>query len=262
MSQVGFRRSKKICPLRPNQITSPPSSTKINSMVIRSTCWGLSILSRDLCAVLCALCSFFALLYAFDAHFLQRHRRAWTVARIARQFGNFVRHVLPLHHFTENGVLVVQPRRRRYSDKKLAAIGARPRVGHRQFARFRVLQRGVKFIAKSVARAPTAVAARTASLNHKNWNHAMKRQSVVVVSLLFFSGHLIGKFFRAFGKSNEIRHRFRGFFLQQSNDNVALRSFKYRVCPCGSAHEFSSHFIVHEPPQASPPRPKRGWLAA
>src|SRR5467141_868329 len=47
-SQPGFRRSNKICSLRPSQTTSPPSSTKIISMVIRSTCCGVSILLLDL----------------------------------------------------------------------------------------------------------------------------------------------------------------------------------------------------------------------
>src|SRR5712664_4932083 len=51
-SQPGFRRSNKICSLRPSHTTSPPSSTKIISMVIRSTCCGVSILLRDLCVPL------------------------------------------------------------------------------------------------------------------------------------------------------------------------------------------------------------------
>src|SRR6266853_1938103 len=48
-NQPGFRRSNRICPVRPSHTTSPPSTTKIISMVIRSTCCGVSILCCDLC---------------------------------------------------------------------------------------------------------------------------------------------------------------------------------------------------------------------
>src|ERR1700738_3352724 len=61
-SQPGFRLSNKMCPLRPSHATSPPSSTKIISMVIRSACCGVSILLRYLCVPL-AECSVLKLCY-------------------------------------------------------------------------------------------------------------------------------------------------------------------------------------------------------
>src|SRR6202171_6022596 len=112
-----------------------------------------------------------------------------------------------------------------------------------------MLERRLKFIAKSVTGPASAIATRAASLNHKIRNHPVKRQPIVIILLLLLSSPLVGEFFRAFGESNEIRHRFWGFLFQQSNDDVALRSFEYRVRPCGSAHEFSSRSIVHETAQ-------------
>ncbi len=38
---------------------------------------------------------------ALDAHFLQHHGRLWTVIRIARQIGNFIRYVLSFDHFAK-----------------------------------------------------------------------------------------------------------------------------------------------------------------
>src|SRR5258708_33270038 len=72
-SHPGLRGSNKMWPLKPSHTTSPPSSTKIISMVIRSTCCGVSILLRDLYvppaeAIYIELAR---LLHALDFHLVQ-----------------------------------------------------------------------------------------------------------------------------------------------------------------------------------------------
>src|SRR5207302_10176216 len=76
--------------------------------------------------------------HAFDAHVLQNHGRSGAVIRVARQLGNFVCDVLALHDFAENRVALIQPGRRRHSNKKLATIRVRTGVGHRESSRPRV----------------------------------------------------------------------------------------------------------------------------
>ena len=66
--------------------------------------------------------------------------------------------VLALDDFAENRVPVVQPRRRRDGDEKLAAIGVRPGIGHGEFAGTIVAQRRMKLVGKTVARTAGAVA--------------------------------------------------------------------------------------------------------
>jgi len=46
---------------------------------------------------------------------------------------NLVGHVLAFHDFAENGVLVVQPRRRRHGEEELAAVGPGPALAMDSF---------------------------------------------------------------------------------------------------------------------------------
>src|SRR5579862_5558872 len=106
------------------------------------------------------------LLYALDAH-LHGHWRLWPVAGIARHFRDLVRDVLTFDDFAKNRMLVVEPRRGRDGQKELAAVCAGSGVGHRKFSRLRVLQRGMKLVAKFVARSAAAAAFGASTLNHK-----------------------------------------------------------------------------------------------
>src|SRR6266852_132291 len=102
-----------------------------------------------------------------------------------------------------------------------------------------MIQRGMKFISKFVTWPAAAAAFRASALDHELWNDAVKRQPVVKILFLFFLAALVRKFLRAFGKPDEIRDRFRGFFFQQPHNNVALRRFKNSVHSSRSAHAFS-----------------------
>src|SRR5260370_20434048 len=114
----------------PRKITSAPSSTNTSST---SDC--------DMRAAVSFSIPFpdEPLGNPLDAHLLQNYRGSRPVASIAWRFGDFIRHVLPFHHFTENRVAIVQPRRSCNGDEELAAVGIRPGIGHRQFSGFRLL---------------------------------------------------------------------------------------------------------------------------
>src|SRR6202795_4151699 len=66
---------------------------------------------------------------AFDADF-HGDGNARAVHAVARGFRDFVGDVLALDDFAEDGVAVIEVRRRRDGDEKLAAVGVRAGVGH------------------------------------------------------------------------------------------------------------------------------------
>src|SRR3984893_5341790 len=200
------------------------------------------------------------LLHAFDSHLIQGDWGARAIAGVTRRFGNFIRHVLAFHYLAENGVFVVQPGRRRYGDEKLAAVRPWTGVSHGKLARFGMLLGRMKLIGERIAWSTASIAARAAALNHEIRNHAVKRQTIVIVLLLFLPGHLVGEFFGPLRQAYEIGHRFGRFLLEQANHNIALRSLKYSVLSCGSTHAFSSRTIVHEAPQTAPVPPFRACL--
>src|SRR3989337_4213524 len=98
MSHAGLRGSKRSrnLPLSPIQMRKPPSSTKIISVSIRNSFAGLSMAAyKDS--------------DTFDSYGLQHDKIARPVARVARDLGNLIGNVLPLHDFAENRVPVVEP---------------------------------------------------------------------------------------------------------------------------------------------------------
>src|SRR6266478_5927243 len=142
-NQPGFRRSNRMCPVRPSHTTSPPSSTKIISMVIRSNCCGVSILCCDLCHSLRRFLSQSCLLHSLDAHFVQSNRSSRAVAGVAGNFGNLIGYVLAFDDLAENRVLIIKPGRRGDRDEKLTAVGSWTTIRHREFSSLGMFQGGV-----------------------------------------------------------------------------------------------------------------------
>src|SRR3974390_2511134 len=101
--------------------------------------------------------------------------------------GNLVCHILPFHHFAENRVAIVEPRRWSYGDKELAAIRVGTGIGHRQLASLGVLQKRMEFVGEFVAWISGASAARAATLDHELGNDAVKRQPIIKIPLHFLS---------------------------------------------------------------------------
>src|SRR5208337_2383048 len=112
-------------PLTPNQTTRVPSSRNTSSTMSSVRRAGESI---------------GVLRYAFDAQLLDDHGRARAVHGIARHIGNFVRDILAFDDLAEDGVAIVEVRRGRNSDEKLAAIGAGAGIGHGELARLGMAQ--------------------------------------------------------------------------------------------------------------------------
>ena len=82
-------------------------------------------------------------------------------------------------------MLPIQPRRRRQRDEELAAIRIRPRVGHAEHARARVLERGADLVLECVAkdgRAAAAGACRVAALGHEAGDYAVEDGRGVVAT--------------------------------------------------------------------------------
>lgn len=65
----------------------------------------------------------------------QYDRRHRIVIGVGLLLFHLVYHALPVQHFTEDGVLSVEPRRRHGGDVKLASVGVRSAVRHRDEAR-------------------------------------------------------------------------------------------------------------------------------
>src|SRR5579885_1779980 len=109
-----------------------------------------------------------------DYHILQR-----PVLAISRRFGDLPHDFVARNDLPENGMPVVEVRRGRHGDKKLAAVRIRASVRHGQNARLVVAQFGMKLIIEAVARAAAARSLRTPSLDHKARNEPVKNQPVV-----------------------------------------------------------------------------------
>src|SRR6202030_422138 len=116
----------------------------------------------------------------------------------------------------------------------------------------------MKLVGEFITRSTATRTLRASALNHELRYHPMKRQPIVKIPLFLLARLLIGKFFGSFRQSNKILNRLRRFFFEQTNHNIALRSFKNCVSSCGSAHQFFSPkyiFIVHDPSSHAPPAP-------
>src|SRR5258708_1590456 len=98
----------------------------------------------------------------------------------------------------------------------------------------------MKFIRESIAWTAPPISSGASALNHEIGNHAVKRQAIVEVLLVLLPAHFIGELFGSFRQAYEIGNGLGGLLLQQTNDNITLRSLEYRVRSSRSSHEFSS----------------------
>ena len=85
----------------------------------------------------------------------------------------------------EYGMFPIEPRRRRQRDEELRSVGIRPRVGHAEDPRARVLQRRrdlvLEFVAVDGRTSPTG-ARRVAALHHEVRDDAVEDGAVVVAA--------------------------------------------------------------------------------
>src|SRR2546423_14709661 len=99
-----------------------------------------------------------------------------------------------------------------------------------------MLERWMEFVAKGVTWTAAAAAFGASALNHEIGDNSMEDQAIVIVAFLFLAGARVLEFLSTFGKPDEVGHGLRRFFLQQPDDDVALRGFKNGIGSCGTAH--------------------------
>jgi len=112
----------------------------------------------------------------------------------------------------------VKERGCRMGNKKLAAIGCHPGIGHRQDSGLVVLQGIIEFILKAVAGVSTPRTSGIAPLYHKILDHPVKSYPVVVFAFFVL---FIDKWTGPFCQGNKICHRERSFTVFQFYYNIA-----------------------------------------
>ena len=147
----------------------------MNSVIIRNKLAGFSMLASG------RLCP-------FDFHGFQFDRLLRLVVRSSRQFRNFGGDIHSFDHLAKDGVLVIEPGRRRDGNEKLAAVCAGSGIGHGKFSRLVMLQGRMKFVAKAIAGIAGPRSERASALNHELRDHAMENEAVVKRALHFLPG--------------------------------------------------------------------------
>src|ERR1700692_3991855 len=132
-------------------------------------------------------------------------------------------------NLAKDGVLFIEPGRRRHGDEKLAPVCAGSGIGHRELSRFVVLQGRMKFVAKAIAGIAGSRSEGASPLNHKLWNHAMENEAVVERTLHFLPGLRVLEFLGAFREADEIPDGLRRFFFEEAYDDRPLRSFEHGI---------------------------------
>src|SRR5262245_51531591 len=92
-------------------------------------------------------------LYRIDHDVLDR-----PVLRGRLRMSDLIHDIHAFNDLAEDGMFVIQPRRRNERDEELTAVGVRPRICHRQQPRSIVFETGPEFVGELIAWTATAVA--------------------------------------------------------------------------------------------------------
>lgn len=160
----------------------------------------------------------------FDCHVFHR-----AIAKIARHIADGDDDFLAFDDFAKDAVLIVEKRRRLMRDEKLAAVGIRPGVSHRQDAGLGMFEIGMELIFEAIARATGAVAQRITPLNHETRNHPMKNCSVVERLFDLFFGFRVAPLFRAVGEADEVGDGLGRLVFKELDDDIAHAGFEGRI---------------------------------
>src|SRR5690606_12622764 len=110
-------------------------------------------------------------------------------------------------HLAEDGVRVVQPRRRADGDEELRAVRARAGVGHRQQVGPVELQLGVELVLELVAGAAGAGAERATALDHEALDDPVEAEAVVEPAGGLLAALGVDVLLRALRQADEVLHR-------------------------------------------------------
>ncbi len=124
---------------------------------------------------------------------------------------NRIDDILTSNHFAEHGMAPIQVRLGRVRDEKLAAIGVRSRIGHRQRTGFVAQWVIGQFIFESIAGTAGAATGGIAALDHEIRNDTMKANAIIEAGAR---------------QKHEIVNRLRGVFRIQIEIDRALACFE------------------------------------
>ncbi len=124
-------------------------------------------------------------------------------------------------------------------DKELATVGVGAGVGHAQDTGFVVQQFGVEFIFKAIARPTCSVTKRTACLDHKVGDHAVKHTPIIKGAIgLHLTGLWVFPRFGSRCEADKVGDRFGDALGEELRDNRAFGSVDDDPCFFGGVGVF------------------------
>src|SRR5579864_1152249 len=152
--------------------------------------------------------------------------------------GDFVCHVLAFHYFTENCVIAREPWSSGDGDKKLAAVGSRACICHRQLACFiKLVRRAFSLVSEFIAWAAHPRATGVAALDHEIRDYPMKNCAAVKWAVAALAAHAVFPAAFAFSKVSKVLGGNGGLFFKEPADNLAFSSIKNRIRARLACHE-------------------------
>src|SRR5258707_8922946 len=122
--------------------------------------------------------------------------------------------------------------RRSERDEKLAAVGVRSRIRHRENPGLRVARAGMELVGEVVTRSARPLSERIAALNHETIDDAVKDDAVIEGRLAALAGRRVAPFLGALRQAREIGHRVGRLLVKEADLEIALGRFKFRVSTC------------------------------
>src|SRR5262249_17062881 len=133
--------------------------------------------------------------------------------------GDLVDNVLALHHFAEDGVLVVEPGGRSNGDEELAAVGAWSGVRHRHKTGLVELTPALELVLELIPGSTRSCPERVAPLDHEVGDATMEDGSVVERRTLLLARTRMRPLPLAHGQADEILDCLRSVLGKQPADH-------------------------------------------
>ena len=111
-------------------------------------------------------------------------------------------------------------------------------VGHGKLSRLVVPQRGMEFVAETIAGVAGSRSQRASALNHELRNHAVEDQAVVKRPLHFLPVRGSLNSLVPSARPMKFADGLRRFLFEQAEDDRPLRSFEYGICSWCAAQDF------------------------
>src|SRR5271157_1406874 len=176
---------------------------------------------------------------AFDNYRFQHDGRFGLVLSSARNERDFVRDLLSLNDFAEDGVVAGEPWRGSHGDKELAAIGSGSGVGHGQLAGLvKLVRRALGLVLEAVTGSAHAGARRVATLNHEVGNDAMEDGAIEELVGGLLVGRGMGPLLGALGQLDKVLDGDGRVGLEEADGDLAFGGREDGVGSCCESHEY------------------------